>query len=775
MSEPRDAAAPPPREPGPAAEGHAHGGERHAHEGEQQHADEHPAQDGAEQSARDPFEEAGRSPLGGEGSTGGTRAARAARKNLFLRGSPERVHNIRGDSQYYEGNVFLSQQFTGSGPVVLDGPVPAEELERLRDVYLEAPGYARMKAVLRARRLLVLCGEPGSGRTATALSLLSELAPEGVVRLDPQTTDLRAVTGDALRHGHGHVLELPREEGGDGGRELHLDRFSALLAEAGAYGVVVADHDDPSERLLRGRYGMYCTPPSSEEVLHRHLRVLLKDAGPGALDTARAHARGEQVTDALGLEELRPGEAARLAVHLADRQRGKLSDGQLLDACAGFVPAQAREWFAGADAPGAAPEALPGLSAAAFRVAVAVFNGSSYGLTTEAGEQLAWEFSLTLDPERAPGRRLFGTHAEHRPSAARSVLYDGELDLGTEQVPVRAVRFRGEGLATAVLHEVWHGYHNARGPVSRWLRALCDDPRPLVWVRASLAAGALCAWDWVHGCEELVGPMAGTDSPVSRMAAATALAQASREPSVRPAVQGLLGEWAETRTGIAGNLRATAVLTHGYGMAAGSVPASLDALGRLARGGGREVLPEVSHSVLRLLAGTGPDQVVGRLGCWLRDGRAEYRDLVLLTVVSALRTRATFLWGLEDVPELEEYGTWPCAAALLRARPERAGRLADLVRHALGTARSGAAALDAMGSWMRQAAGDEAQLAALCGFLPHLVGDRREADRLRHLLARLVRDVDEPLDKEAARRMWDALQADEQEEAQEETHEEVGR
>jgi hypothetical protein len=61
---------------------------------------------------------------------------------------------------------------------------------------------------------------------------------------------------------------------------------------------------------------------------------------------------------------------------------------------------------------------------------------------------------------------------------------------------------------------------------------------------------------------------------------------------------------------------------------------------------------------------------------------------------------------------------------------------------------------------MRQAAGDEEQLTALCGLLPQLVDDVRDADRLRHLLERLVRDVDEPLDKGAARRMWSAVESE---------------
>jgi hypothetical protein len=361
--------------------------------------------------------------------------------------------------------------------------------------------------------------------------------------------------------------------------------------------------------------------------------------------------------------------------------------------------------------------------------------------------------SVTLDPEQPVGRRLFGTHADDRPALARAVVEDAEFDLGDAQIPVRAIRFQGEALATAVLREVWNGYHNARGPVVRWLRTLCDDPRPQVWVRASVAAGVLCSWDWVHGAGELIGPMAAVDSPVQQMSAATALAEASRDASVRPAVGALLKEWAASGDEA---LVTTALLTHGYGMAAGSVRASLDALAKAVRTGDVTTLSNAAFSVTRLLAGAEPGTVVARLGAWLRGGQRELTDLVLLSVLGALTTRTTYLWGLDESEELEEHARRPLLVALLATREPLAGKLADLVTLTLGTARSGEVALEALGRVLRQCADDPAQLDVVCGFLPLITVERRDRDRVRHLLARLVRDEDDPLDKDAARLMWEA-------------------
>ncbi|MEU6986076.1 hypothetical protein ABZ946_21990 [Streptomyces sp. NPDC046324] len=721
-----------------------------------------------------PFDRAGRSPLDGRGGTGGAGTARAALRTL-ARQPAGRTYEIGGDGQIFEGNQWINQFWSGTRSELVQGAVPQETLQHLDEVYCEVPGYARMRDLLRANRLLVLCGESGSGRKATALALLSELTGHNVNRLDPRHR-VDEIDTEALERGSGHLLELPsddgraehephrgRDEPRDRARrirvrlsELHLDRFSEQLRGQEAYGVVLVESGDLADRLLRGRYGMYCPPPPSDEVLHRHLRLLLRGEPEGALGGARALARRTDVTKALGLDALRPREAARLADHLARRQKEELTDEELLEDCSAFVRAQARSWFAGADRPGTLPEALPALNATAFRIAVAVFNGSAYSIAAEAAELLTWELSSTLDPEHPPGRRLFGTHADSRPVLARSVLEDGELDLGPAKVPVRAIRFQGDALATAVLGEVWHGYHNVRGPVSRWLRTLCHDPRPEVWVRASIAAGVLCSWDWIHGFGELIAPMAAMDTAVARMAAATALAEAARNPRVQPAVVAVLKDWADDDD----ERRDTVLLTHGYVLAAGTVKGSLDALARVVRG--REatdvdVIGTASFSVVRLLASGEPETVTRRMAEWLRDGRINLANLVLVSMLNTLTFRTTHLWGLRDVPELEPHAARPLLVALLATRPDLAPHLAALLRHTLSTARSGEAALDGLGSLLRRSAKDEVALDHVCRLLPLLGDDRRGRDRLRGLLKELVGDRDRPMDRRAAGRMWDAV------------------
>lgn len=706
-------------------------------------------------------------PLDGAGQPGGARTAREARAHLHIAVGPARL-------------------CAEPAPYPLpEGPVAREELDRLRRLYRTVPGYAAMRDHLRRTGLLALCGEPGTGRAWTGLALLaelSELAGGGVSRLGsgiphglgiPHLSGLPLGSGPPLsgipygpgipdgsgtphetgishgsgilhgasgvektERGHGYLLELPADQP-DFAIEPLLDRLRAHFAGHEAFCVVLVAGGPAADRLLRGRrHAVPYEPPAAADVLDRHLTELLAVRPTGLLETARATARRPELAEALGLDEPRPGEAARLAGLLAAHAEGRLSEERLLEHCRSFAPDQARAWFLEAGRRGTLPAALPALRAAALRIALAVFNGSAHSLMAEAAELLAWELAVTLDPQYAPGRPLFAARPGASLATARAVHGDGVEDLGDASVPVRAVWFEGRRLAPAVLHESWDAHHNLRGPMARWLRGLCDDPRPQVWVRAAVAAGALCARDYLYGLVELALPLARTDSPVQRMAAATALAEASRAPGVRPAVNGLLRDWAR---GDDERERETAALAHGYGLAAGSIVASLEELGRIAcADDGRST----SYSVLRLLAGTEPETVLTALTRWLRDTRRPRRDLALLTVLRAVTTRTSHLWGLCEVPELEPYAAWPLATAVLAAHPGCAPRLAELLRAALTWARSAGAAEDALVGWIRRAAGDERQLTVLCGFLP-----------------RLAQDGDEPLDAAAATRIREVLEA----------------
>ncbi|MFE0061463.1 hypothetical protein, partial [Streptomyces sp. NPDC059003] len=724
-----------------------------------------------------------RGPLGDRSEVGGHEAAQQARanfvdvhgRNAILDGTQGDVH--LGDHHHYHGA-------RAGVPRLVSGTVPREELRRLRRVFEEPPGYAELRELLERQRLIALCGDPGSGRGYTALSLLDEVTRGQVERMDPRT-ELDRISESDLAEGHGYLVRITGEEVLTGRRrprgderdreedraralaaerpaELHLDRLSSLLDRRGAYAILVVGAGGFADELLAGRYGELFRTPSADGMLHKHLVALLGHAERDRLQQALTLSRRADVVQAMGLDPLRPREVESLAGLLVGCLKEETSEDELLAELATFAHRQARAWFAttgrAASRHGEAVSAA--LRQAAFRTAVAVYNGSPYSVAAEAAEQLAWEFAQSTDPGREPGRVLFSDHRQARLAAARAELFTGDVVFddqrsGGRRLQTRKVRLQGGALARAVLNHVWEDHHNARGPLSRWLRAQCDIGVPVVWVPAAITAGALCTLDYAYALDAIVFPMASSDDLQQQLAAATALAQAAAlSDPVRLIVRDAVRVWARgddaARIG-------TAALVHGYGTVERSVSASLDELGRLAGGEDQDVLTPASFSVARLLAGTEPGTVLRRLGAWLGDRRVSRRDLALFTVDRLVWQRVSPLWGLKEVPALQGHRDWPLVAALLAGSPQYTRMLADLVWCGLDTARWRDEVQDSLSEWMRRGASDRELLDTLCDFLPHLVSGDDDAKRLRNLVRRMERDPDEPLAHATAGRLRHAI------------------
>ncbi|GAA4965281.1 hypothetical protein GCM10023238_36140 [Streptomyces heliomycini] len=128
------------------------------------------------------FKERTRDPLadeqGEEGSTdlaAAARTRRATRQLFDVRRDLISFAHSRLQSAHIGDNINLLLGSRHPGAGMRSGPVPEEELRRLRRVHVEPQGYVRLRNALRARRLLVLGAAPGTGRTSTALSLLDEV------------------------------------------------------------------------------------------------------------------------------------------------------------------------------------------------------------------------------------------------------------------------------------------------------------------------------------------------------------------------------------------------------------------------------------------------------------------------------------------------------------------------------------------------------------------------------------------------------------------------
>ncbi|MFJ1780383.1 hypothetical protein ACIOKA_27145 [Streptomyces anulatus] len=827
--------------------------------------------------AADRFKDRTRDPLaeeqGEEGPTDAAAATRARQSGQkLLASSRDLVSFDRSDvGQVHINNISVGLDARRSGLSMRDGPVPAEDLLRIRRTHIEPEGYVRLRRALEARRLLVLGGAPGTGRASTALALLEEVTRDGegrqnserVRRADPEggvrglATQVMGGKGGHPR-GTGYLLEPALDRPGtlppDG---MDLDQLASALAEQGSYAVVVVSVGSAANPLLAGRYGAICPPAPTRELVAVRLRQRLEEehgdparGGGGAQggggdegharDGGRApnrhadrdrgadqdgdrtrHAdhggdrtrdggqdqdRGQdrrpgddgslsrlleraaelredpEVTEAVGLDDLRPAEAELFASLLAGHLLGSVGREELLSGCRGLAAVQAYEWFAGVDRALAAPPPGDGRAPVrsgtaalfhpvAFRIALAVLGGASHSAVSAAAHLLTWELSVQSDPDSTPARPLFCDDPESDLALSRARPADGAVDVAGAEVTGRLIFYRGAALPAAVLAELWDRHFPVRAPVVRWLRLLADDPRPQVSMRAAVAAGELSVRDFEHGYAELVRPLADAPTPRRRVFAATALDQAAGHASHRRAVRKVVEDWSRHGTPA---LRWTAAMALGYGRSADSMDDTLDALARIGVRDDGEQLAVASLNVVRLLTLPECATVLRRLADWTGHRGEEYQDLALVSIVRLALTDVDEVLDDEPGTPLGDRGDWPLLLALAATRPELTGKLADLFWTALNTARSRDVAFDALETLLRSASRKDGRAwtrEGLAALLPALTAEEHDRRRLDWLLQRMMRDQDRPLTEERARALWRlAVPARQRRSEEEESH-----
>ena len=756
--------------------------------------------------AAERFKEYTRAPFaeeqGEDGPTDLAAASRTRRATRMLFESGRDLTSVDRSfiSSAHFGDIFLG---TDTHPRLRSGPVPADELRRLRRVQVVPDGYVLLRSKLRARRLLVLGAAPGTGRTSTALSLLDEVTSDAPRDTDgdPAASPVRRVdpdggvrqlagqvgSGGEFPSGTGYLMELSlTRPGALPPDEMDLDELATALARCESFAVLVVTVGSAAGPVLAGRYGMLCPPAPTQELLTTRLRERLEErVEEGAEDgveegvdellvRAEELVRREDVVEAVGLKDLRPAEAELLASLLAGRLLGELSQRELLAGCRSLAADQAQEWFAGVDRTLAAPARKgardgegsverAGTAAlfhpVAFRIALAVLGGASHSAVSSAAHLLTWELSVQCDPDHTPARPLFCDDPVADLALSRAELTDGEVEVpGAGSVAARLIWYRGGALPSAVLAELWERHFPVRAPVVRWLRLLADDQRPQVWVRAAVAAGELLVRDFDHGFAELVRPLAeGTAH--RRLFAATMMDQAAGHASHRKAVRKLVEDWSRSPTW---TLRSTAAAALGYGNCADTTGDALDALARIGvrDDGAQSLRAAAAFNVVRLLAL--PDRaqaprVLRRMAEWTQHKRDAHQDLGLAAAIWLAETRVDKLLIDEPASSLGERGDWPLALALADTRPELAMPIADLLWTALNTARSKDVAMDALEGMLRTAVrkdGTEWTSPGLAALLPALAAEETDRRRLDWLLRRMMNDPENPLPDEQARSLW---------------------
>jgi hypothetical protein len=514
--------------------------------------------------------------------------------------------------------TYLGASFADSVDAPVDGPVPDNDLDRLRERYVAPAAHAALVRHLADHGVAVLRGTPGSGRYTTALLAAQEAMTAGVVVLDPQAGVRRLVRDNGgLQPSRGHVIE------GDGTEWANELRPQLLVGLRGAtYGrsplVIVVDDQVPVAELAGHVVEHEVADDMPAQVLERHLTVLLKDR-PSDCRKLLEHPRLQE--DLLGRRSM--AEIAGLARHLAGRVRDGDDIDDIVQGLGAELRAKAVKLLGSPQRTGseAGRKQEVSLWSRAFLLACVVLDGTTLTRVSRESHRLAELLHGVRSPSSVPGMPLFEESVQDWLGHSEVEFTDRAGNPVGPRHPECLVHVKQRGLGEAVLEVLWHDHSGARGPLLEWLDGLVVRGEEDIRVSAAQAVGLLATFDWAYVHEELLVRWAldkGEHAGRRRFAAAWALERAVADPLLAPRVQRLLRRWSHRR-----EFRACAQAAYGTRIGAKYPAEALSSLERIAAGSG---MKSVWTAVREIYAAGSRVQVLERLADWAASPRHWLRD-----------------------------------------------------------------------------------------------------------------------------------------------------
>jgi hypothetical protein len=646
------------------------------------------------------------------------------------------------------------------GEVVV-GEVPAEVLEQNRQAFVEPFCYARLEDTLETHSVVLLQASSGWGRTTTALHVLGGLCPEGVRKLNPDTTLRKLNAEKEFKKPGGYLVEIRAVDQLTGFKVPHLEELSAACGRAGVRLVVTVDDDIPLDSEVRTEFVVPGgTRPNPETVLRRHLDLRLGGADPDTADDTEvagevgptaATVLSEEAVRALVTEVVEDPLSMRRLVELADKL-ARVAMGRLdLDTVRTHFSEQSEqnfgEWF----------DQMKESEQRAFVIALAAFNGMSYFTVARASQQLEERIRRVEEGDEDEGRPVFGTRRKKRVDGARAKLVMATDFTRYGPTRVEAVRFRNEGYPGRVLEWVWREYDEVRPLLLDWLRDLGVDGDRAVRVRAAAAVGLLATFDFDRICRDILLPWANDDYVWARESAVSALCvPRNLRPELAVHVIRMVHDW--TRKGNNLNRQWTAARALGTSIGQSIRPQAIKLLFRAAGRNDLDLSFAVGDSMQELFIADEADaqrDVMRALKRWTSDStRADSAARKITGVICFLQL--AFNVTAEDP---ESRSTWP-GLLWLAVQDDHFDLLALLWRRAMRTPHFFLAAQDAFADWVHLAddepapdpddepeSGDEpgyeappAQLRALERLLRLAIEDRHDRDRFTQSIDLAVED-----------------------------------
>ncbi|MEV6646124.1 hypothetical protein [Amycolatopsis sp. NPDC051371] len=649
------------------------------------------------------------------------------------------------------------------------GSVREDVLSQVRSRYLPVAGHSDMREVLGQRNVILLRGQPGTGRVTTALHLLDRVAEGRVFGLNSGKTVKSLVGAEFPEKNAGYFAELTRRVSG-ALTEQNLDELRDRLKKASSFCVLIAAEDSRFIDVFGG-YAFEYRPPEPASLLDEYVRHEIRPEDPPGLETDLGKLRAAPWTaEALGPCP-RPRESVRMATLLVQHARGALTREDVEREAAQAVHRQVAKWFVAPQGLEPGAELDEALRLSAFRVALAVLNEAPYNLVAEAAELLGDKLVNATGKDDKRRVSLFADDQVSRLPALRATIVDGYATFGREKVPMPLMRFHDPRYPTAILDHVWLNHYRMRDSINEWLTKLTEDDRPMMWVRAAQVMGYLCRRDFVYVYTKMIKPRAiegerGWLLSNRRLSPAIALDQAAQDDNLRPAIIERLEDW---RRSDLRSLRWTAAATYGFSLGRRRIDKTLEELRVLGTPSeGREPLDEgddwdvvwiTGYSVAKLLAFGRVTEVLACLRGWLDSKRTSLRRLALqsllhLTDLYGFELDHLEMAGKEDRPVLPPGAEqWPLLLTLHSQDSALTEPIASLLRESLRTREGDALARHFLSRWIRCAEREPTLLDVLARFMAELVEKQGDAERLLYLIGRLTKDWADPLEPDVAARL----------------------
>ncbi|MBN1171500.1 MAG: hypothetical protein JXA67_04950 [Micromonosporaceae bacterium] len=598
--------------------------------------------------------------------------------------------------------------------------------EQYLEPFVATGSFTELRAKLCQHRVVVVLGEPGSGRRTIAFAGLAlpgrgdgpdpgdpaPCQPADVVVLEAEPgivlSDLQDDT--LLSPGKGHMLDVT----GTPLRRATLEAFAALARRQRAYLVLLAGKQRQTDEHL-GPFGFNHAAPDPEEVLRRHVTVRLtmhaKTCEEGCDQWTVDDYATRRIAELRDLGHPLPTDMATLvamAASIAGAVHSEVPIRELVRLSEQELRQLAREALITTEEE--AEAALEAQRRQAFRIAYAVFHGHPLSDAFDAGELLSGQIlPLFEHRETAPTHVVFDAGLDKL--LYRKMYLDGGHKDGESPGARRNARLVDSALAPMMLDVAWHDFAATRGPIQAWLDVLAGADRARVQVRAAQVAGVLATFDFETVYGTLIGRWARGNARY-RQSAALAMDLAATEDRLAARIRRQVLDWRDSPNPF---LQDTAAKVYGTRIGASMPEDAIRSLRKLAEAGELQGSSSMAMAMAMLYGSGSPELVLDELVRWAAeadDCLRQHAVLVLLALAKLAGPKAK--------------GPWPPVLPLVADHPERQGALVRLWRHALVGSRMAARSWEPLRRWMVAADAEPDQADLVVALAARMLANREE-------------------------------------------------